>query len=108
MSQRKRAQKKGRSLTQLETLLKQASLLPPEELKILIGGINTLLEASGDFLNDDEGDRSGRARDQIGSIELKYINGCGPYRYLRYWDGKIHRSLYLGKCEGLDIDLIVD
>ncbi|MEO1133917.1 MAG: hypothetical protein AAFX40_14580 [Cyanobacteria bacterium J06639_1] len=34
-----------------------------------------------------------------GSIELKTINGCGPYRYLRYWSGNKHRSVYLGKAE---------
>lgn len=34
-----------------------------------------------------------------GSIEIKTINGCGPYRYLRYWSGNKHRSVYLGKVE---------
>jgi len=33
-----------------------------------------------------------------GYFEEKIINGCGPYLYLRYWDGKIHRSVYLGKA----------
>ena len=32
-----------------------------------------------------------------GHIEEKYINGCGPYRYLRVWrNGKL-TSKYLGK-----------
>ena len=26
-----------------------------------------------------------------GSFEDKIINGCGPYRYLRYWFGKTHK-----------------
>ena len=34
-----------------------------------------------------------------GSFEDKIINGCGPYRYLRYWFGKIHKSVYLGRVE---------
>jgi putative SOS response-associated peptidase YedK len=37
---------------------------------------------------------------QEGDIEEKFINGCGPYQYLRYWDGKIHKSVYLGKVKG--------
>lgn len=34
-----------------------------------------------------------------GSFEDKYINGYGPYRYLRYWYGKTHKSVYLGKVQ---------
>lgn len=34
-----------------------------------------------------------------GHIELKIINGCGPYRYLRYWAGKTLKSHYLGKAK---------
>lgn len=32
-----------------------------------------------------------------GYIERKMINGCGPYYYLRTWNGKTHSSIYLGK-----------
>ena len=46
-------------------------------------------------------DEYGKPRNQKGYIELKTINGCGPYRYLRYWDGKTHRSVYLGKQKKL-------
>jgi hypothetical protein len=38
-------------------------------------------------------------RGGIGSFEDKIINGCGPYRYLRYWYGKTHKSIYLGRVE---------
>lgn len=34
-----------------------------------------------------------------GHIEYKKINGCGPYKYLRYWVGKTLRSKYLGKAK---------
>jgi hypothetical protein len=34
-----------------------------------------------------------------GSFEDKIINGCAPYRYLRYWFGKTHKSVYLGRVE---------
>ena len=41
-------------------------------------------------------------RGGAGRVEEKMINGCGPYRYLRYWgvteSGKrILKSTYLGK-----------
>lgn len=38
-------------------------------------------------------DKGGR-----GHIELKTINGCGPYKYLRFWEGKVLRSQYIGKA----------
>ena len=34
-----------------------------------------------------------------GHIELKTINGCGPYKYLRYWQGKTLKSEYIGKAK---------
>ncbi|MBW4662413.1 MAG: hypothetical protein KME15_27505 [Drouetiella hepatica Uher 2000/2452] len=34
-----------------------------------------------------------------GSFEDKIINGYGPYRYLRYWYGRTHKSVYLGKVK---------
>jgi hypothetical protein len=41
-------------------------------------------------------DRKG-LRGGSGSFEDKFIRGYGPYRYLRYWYGKTHKSVYLGK-----------
>jgi hypothetical protein len=41
-----------------------------------------------------QGVRGGR-----GSLEDKYINGYGPYRYFRYWYGRTHKSVYLGKVK---------
>ena len=32
-----------------------------------------------------------------GHVEAKMINGCGPYLYLRYWQGKTLKSKYIGK-----------
>jgi hypothetical protein len=37
-----------------------------------------------------------------GSFEDKMINGYGPYRYLRYWYGKTHKSVYLGKVKSYE------
>lgn len=44
---------------------------------------------------DRKGIRGGR-----GSFEDKFIRGYGPYRYLRYWYGKTHKSVYIGKVKG--------
>lgn len=35
-----------------------------------------------------------------GYIELKMINGCGPYQYLRYWHQGKRKSVYVGKVNG--------
>ncbi len=32
-----------------------------------------------------------------GWVELKTINGCGPYAYQRWWEGKRCRSKYMAK-----------
>ncbi len=34
-----------------------------------------------------------------GHYELKTINGCGPYKYLRYWQGGQLKSKYIGKVK---------
>jgi hypothetical protein len=76
----------------VDSLLKQASALSIEELRALASGVEGLLE---DALG--ERDEYGKPRGQAGYVESKMINGNGPYRYLRFWQGKTHRSVYLGK-----------
>jgi hypothetical protein len=83
---RRRSQSKA-----VERLLKQASGLSQNELQALISGLKALV------VPEDERDEYGKPVQQEGYIEEKYINGCGPYEYLRYWDGKTHKSVYLGK-----------
>lgn len=34
-----------------------------------------------------------------GDFEDKIVNGCGPYRYLRYWSKGKRKSVYVGKVE---------
>jgi hypothetical protein len=34
-----------------------------------------------------------------GYFEEKMINGCGPYRYLRFWVSGKRKSVYVGKIE---------
>jgi hypothetical protein len=76
----------------VKSLLKQAAELSESELKALLSGLQGLSQKQSV-------DEYGKPLNQEGYIEEKFINGCGPYRYLRYWDGKIHRSVYLGKAE---------
>ncbi|HEY9824362.1 MAG TPA: hypothetical protein V6D19_02875 [Stenomitos sp.] len=74
-------------------LLKQAAELSQSERVALISGLQALIKP------EDERDEYGKPVNQEGYIEEKFINGCGPYRYLRYWDGKTHKSVYIGKKE---------
>lgn len=41
--------------------------------------------------------KNGQVNGGDGWIEERFVNGCGPYRYRRWWDGKRKRSQYLGK-----------
>jgi hypothetical protein len=77
----------------VQSLLKQAAGLSQGELKALVSGLQGLMQT------EVERDEHGKPLNQEGYIEEKFINGYGPYRYLRYWDGKIHKSVYLGKEE---------
>ncbi len=36
---------------------------------------------------------------RFGHLEAKMIRGYGPYLYLRWWEGKTHKNLYIGKCQ---------
>jgi hypothetical protein len=74
----------------VKSLLKQAADLSDGELKALLSGLQGLSQKQ-------RVDEYGKPLNQEGYIEEKFINGCGPYRYLRYWDGKTHKSVYLGK-----------
>lgn len=85
----------------LKTIATQATQLSKTERLELISILQAFNQAETDLdtritrkemaLNR-RGIRGGR-----GSFEDKYINGYGPYRYLRYWYGKTHKSVYLGK-----------
>jgi hypothetical protein len=77
----------------VQSLLKQAAGLSQGELKALASGLQGLMQT------EVEKDEHGKPLNQEGHIEEKFINGCGPYRYLRYWDGQTHKSVYLGKEE---------
>lgn len=87
----------------LEDLIRAADDLSDEDLQQLQGAIAAMLEIRGMAESDQEpinqDDRANASKRQRGSIEEKWINGCGPYRYLRWWSGGKHRSTYLGKVQ---------
>jgi hypothetical protein len=62
------------------------------------GEPDDISEAAREKVKEEALNRRG-IRGGIGSFEDKIINGCGPYRYLRYWYGKTHKSVYLGRVE---------
>lgn len=91
----------------LEDLIRAADALSDAELRQLQAGIDALLEVRN--LGDKEEAETPKNRTLNldnpklrGSIEEKMINGCGPYRYLRWWSGGKHRSTYLGKVKVMD------
>jgi len=57
-----------------------------------------ICEAARERMKEEALNRRG-IRGGMGSFEDKIINSCGPYRYLRYWFGKTHKSIYLGRVE---------
>jgi hypothetical protein len=72
----------------------------PAELEEMRAIIDTLLEASEPEPETEAvpardtkscGERGG------GYFEDKMINGCGPYRYLRFWLSGKRKSVYVGK-----------
>ena len=93
------ARRPAKPSPKVDQLLKQAAKFSPTELKALRSGIEVLLQehSENEQWNAIKKDQYGKPSNQKGFIEEKMINGCGPYRYLRYWDGKVHRSVYLGK-----------
>ncbi|MBD1838903.1 hypothetical protein [Coleofasciculus sp. FACHB-501] len=71
-----------------------------EEMKAIIDGLLQAMEPTPEPMeeaalpNQDRGCKGG-----IGYLEEKIINGCGPYRYLRYWRAGKRKSVYVGKVE---------
>lgn len=89
-----------REKTPFDTVTSQLGQLSRSELSELADMVAALLDATDDDLADDqvEGDKPAKSGAK-GHIEWKTINGCGPYRYLRYWSGKTLKSKYIGKAE---------
>lgn len=71
----------------LEHIRRLLGSLSPDELQHLADDIAALLGAEGL-----------RETSPTGHVELKMINGYGPYKYLRRLEGGKLRSIYLGKA----------
>lgn len=82
-----------------DTITGNLGQLTPDELLELRTMIDVLLDqGEQDQEPEEPPERNGKAkRTAAGHIEAKTINGCGPYLYLRYWQGKTLKSKYIGK-----------
>jgi AT hook motif len=85
----------------LKALINKIEKLAPEELQEIQSVIEILLKPSSEQSQEDlsspaqpEKRKRGRPKKYEEYYEWKKINGCGPYRYRRYWDGGILRSEY--------------
>lgn len=85
----------------LETVVRWASTLSKSKLWELINALLALAEAveESDRSLSTNGSNGGGSGITAGYIELKMINGCGPYRYLRFRSQGHYKSVYLGKAE---------
>lgn len=68
-----------------------------EELADIVARLLALTADEVDLAFETNGADQVETKGGAGAIEFKMINGCGPYAYLRFWQGKTHRSRYLGK-----------
>lgn len=89
--------------TPFDTVTSHLGQLTRGELAELADIVAALLAATEEEDDDDDqvealDDKADRPAAK-GHIELKTINGCGPYQYLRYWSGGRLRSKYIGKAK---------
>lgn len=89
-----------------KTVTSHLGELSVEELEGVARMVATLLtirreeeEVEIDQAADDDTDQGAEKKTARGHIELKLINGYGPYQYLRYWEGKTLKSRYIGKAK---------
>ena len=90
---------------QIETLLPQMTIRELLELRAMIDtNIDTLeLEEQQEAQQEpasERGQQSGKSKGKGGSyVEVKMINGCGPYAYRRARVGGRLTSEYIGKVQ---------
>ena len=86
-----------------DTITSNLGQLTRSELEDLADIVGRLIAIAGEEQEEEEEDwatdvsTNGVKAGGAGHIEYKIINGCGPYAYLRRWQGKKLRSIYLGK-----------
>jgi hypothetical protein len=90
--------------TQLQNIARGLDALSLAELSKIDAIVHGLIEARTEPKPANEptiergAQHAATKRGGRGSIELKMINGCGPYKYLRYWQGGKLKSQYIGKA----------
>ncbi|MBI5928622.1 MAG: hypothetical protein HY862_04895 [Chloroflexi bacterium] len=91
--------------TRLEKAQALLDQMDAEELAALQQAIETHLTASNTPSPANKGGQVGIAQPSTasGHIELKMINGCGPYKYKRVLVGGRLKSVYIGKATQADI-----
>ena len=87
-----------------KTVTSHLGELSVEELEEVARMVATLLtirreEEEVDQEAGESADQGAEKKPARGHIELKLINGYGPYQYLRYWEGKTLKSRYIGKAK---------
>lgn len=77
----------------LERVRRLLGVLSPDELRSLQDDVTALLST----------EQPAGSTARLGHVELKTINGYGPYKYLRRLEGGKLRSIYLGKASEGDL-----
>lgn len=70
-----------------------------EEVAAMVAALLTIRRQEEEVEVDQAADQGAEKKSARGHIELKRINGYGPYQYLRYWEGKTLKSRYIGKAK---------
>jgi hypothetical protein len=82
-----------------KSITRSLDSLTDEELTDLDAILHGLIEAREEVAEAEaqaERDAKAEAKKAArGHIEFKMINGFGPYKYLRYWQGKTLKSVYI-------------
>lgn len=87
-----------------KTIVRSLDHLTDEDLTDLDAILHGLIEAREDEVEAQAEAAQAEAKASAkkgarGHIELKMINGYGPYKYLRFWQGKTLKSEYIGKAK---------
>jgi len=86
-------------MTMIEAIHAKLEQLTDAQLRTVSEYIDLLLteDADGDQETPPGDEAQGAGRSPAGWIELKIINGNGPYAYRRWREGGKLRSKYIGK-----------
>ena len=91
-----------RTQSAMKTITGSLAQLDRTELEELAAIVAALLDLQAPEEAEEEEEPAPGAKQAAsrakGHIEEKMINGYGPYRYLRYWQGKTLKSQYIGKA----------